>query len=155
MTMDDLHPLRDPDLLLRALYGVPRARQPALVDAIARLLDHHEAFVREEALRILVTRWKEAAYRGRAAGMLVSDPSAEVRGAAAFALGASADDATRREHTDLLVQVLRNAREEAAVRGAAYDALLILYRNPAFPTKRREFDPGLDVDWPWIRSLQG
>lgn len=37
-----------------------------------------------------------------------------------------------------------------ATRGAAYDALLILYRNPAFPTSKREVDPKLEVDLQWL-----
>jgi hypothetical protein len=47
-------------------------------------------------------------------------------GAAAYALAAAATETTRVKHTRLLLDSLRNTDEEPNVRGAAYDALLIL-----------------------------
>jgi HEAT repeat protein len=155
MNITDLNPWGDPDQILKALYEMPKVRQPVVVNTIARLLDHPDPYIREEAVRILVTRWKEETYRGRAAEMLISDEAPDVRGAAAYALAAVANDATRIEDTKLLCGVLLNSHEEPNVRGAAYDALLIMYRNPAFPTKMRDFDPDLDVDWQWVRLLGG
>jgi HEAT repeat protein len=153
MIATKLDPRRDPHLILEALYEVPKVHQPELVGVIAPLLDHCDPYVREEAIRILITRWKLEKYRDRAAEMLVSDEAPDVRGAAAYALGSVASNATRAEHTRLLLDTLRNRDEEPNVRGAAYDALLILHRNPAFPTKKREFDPHLDVNWQWVDSL--
>lgn len=153
MIASKLDSRRDPHLILEALYTVPKVQQPGLVDVIAPLLDHSDPYIREEAIRILVTRWKLERYLNRAAEMLVSDEAPDVRGAAAYALAAAAIDATRAEHTRLLLDTLRNTDEVPNVRGAAYDGLLILYRNPAFPTKKRDFDPDLDVDWQWVESL--
>lgn len=153
MIASKLESRRDPHEILEALYEVPKVQQPDLVGVVAPLLDHGDAYIREEALRILVTRWKLEPYRQRAAEMLNSDESPDVRGAAAYALAAVATDTTRGEHTRLLLATLRKMDEDCNVRGAAYDALLILYRNPAFPTRKRDFDPALDVDWQWIGSL--
>lgn len=153
MKNTDLQPWNDPDLILEALYQVPRERQHALEAAISPLLSHDDPDIREEALRILVTRWKDAAYRHKTAQMLISDPAPTVRGAAAYALTAISDEFTKSEHTALLLNTLLDESEEPNVRGAAYDALLILHRRQAFPTKQREFDPELDVDWAWVRSL--
>ena len=155
MIASKLDPRRDPHLILEALYTVPKVQQPGLVGVIAPLLDHSDAYIREEAIRILVTRWKLERYLDRAADMLVSDKAPDVRGAAAYALAAAATETTRVKHTRLLLDSLRNTDEEPNVRGAAYDALLILYRNPAFPTKKRDFDPDLDADWQWVETLCG
>lgn len=153
MNASDLNRWADPDSILDALYRVPREPQDSLRPAIALLLDHDDQDIREEALRILVTRWKDEAYRGLAAQMLVVDPAPNVRGAAAYALAAVADDSTRSEHTKLLLRSLLNELEDLNVRGAIYDALLILHRRPAFPTKQRDFNPTVDVDWQWVNSL--
>ena len=153
MNENQLDSRRDPHLILEALYKVPKVQQPGLVGVISPLLDHTDPYIREEAIRILVTRWKLERYRDWAADMLVHDEAPDVRGAAAYALAAVATPTTSAEHTELLLDALQNTDEEPNVRGAAYDALLILHRNPAFPTKKRDFDPDLDVDWQWIESL--
>jgi HEAT repeats len=150
----------DPDDLLDALYRVGREPVPELRNAIARLLDHDDAEVREEALRILLTRWKDAELRPRAFEVLQSDPEPIVQSAAAVAIAATASDASRAADTRMLLNVLRDEGRDGEVRGAAYDALVILHRKHAgsggwpFPTKKREFDVARDVDWPWVQSLE-
>ena len=153
-TAADLLPWNDPDDLLQSLYRVEKAPRPELRDALARLLEHDDPDVRGEALRILVTRWKDHAFRGNAAQTLRFDPDPEVRAAAAFALASVSADGDRLEDTQLLLEMLHDEAQEATVRGAAYDALLVLYRKPEFPTKKRDFDASLDVDWAWVKALE-
>jgi hypothetical protein len=151
--MRDLSPWSDPDVILETLYRVPREPQRALRAAIAALLGHDDPDIREESLRILVTRWKDAEYRNRAAEMLFSDAAPNVRSAAAYALASIANESMRSSHTLFLVKSLLDEGEEPNVRGAAYDALLILHRMPAFPTKKRDFRPDIDIDRSWVNSL--
>jgi HEAT repeat protein len=149
----------DPEELLEALYRVSREPTPGLRDALFALLEHSDAEVREEALRILVTRWKDHEARAFAITALASDPAPSVRSAAAFAIGASTTDVTRTPDTRRLISVLRHEGEDLEVRAAAYDALLILHRKPAeggrwpFPSTKTDFDPEQDVDWDWVFSL--
>jgi HEAT repeat protein len=147
VTESDLNPWRDPDDLLQALYRVGEP-DPELRDSIARLFEHNDPDIREEALRILLTRWKDRSFRSQAVNMLRLDAEVMVRSAAAFGMASVSTEASRAEDTRLLLEILLD------VRSAAYDALLILYRNPAFPTKRRDFDPAADVDWQWIGTLR-
>lgn len=149
----DLSPWNDPDTLLEVMSRVPVEPQPHLLGAIARLLDHEDPDIREEALRILVTRWKDESFRRKAIAMLRFDPGTNVRSAAAYAIAGSSSAGSHWDDTILLVDRLVDSTEEVNVRGAAYDALLILHRKPAFPTKMRPFDPQADVDWEWIEKL--
>jgi HEAT repeat protein len=153
-TEADLLPWNDPDDLLQALYGVENKPRPELREAIARLLEHEDSDIRSEALRILVTRWKDRAFRPHAVKALRFDPQLEVRTAAAFALASTSAEVDRADDTRLLLDVLIDDEEATDVRGAAYDALLIVHRRPQFPTKKRDFNPAQDVDWPWIETLR-
>jgi HEAT repeat protein len=156
----DLSVWNNPDDVLRALYRIGKEPVPELRDAILHLLEHDDADIREEALRILLTRWKDREVRPKAISALQSDPAPNVRSAAAFAISATASDSSRSTDTRILLNVLRNETEDLNVRGAAYDALLILHRQTGeaggkwpFPTKRRDFDPERDVDWLWVQRL--
>jgi hypothetical protein len=155
----ELSPWADPEELLDALYRVSHVPTPGLRDAIFALLDHLDADVREEALRVLVTHWKDNGARPIAFEALASDPAPSVRSAAAFAVAASANEATRAADTRRLVRALRQEGEDLEVRAAAYDALLILHRRTAeggrwpFPSTKKDFEPEQDVDWVWISSL--
>jgi hypothetical protein len=104
-------------------------------------------------LRRLFIGWKDHLRRERAAEALARDESAEVRSVAAYALAATSTDITKKKDVKILLETLQDEFEDAAVRGAAYDALLILHRKPDFPTKRRCFNPEADVDWNWVQSL--
>lgn len=150
----DLVPWKDPDDLLEVLHRMGKEPVRELRESIAGLLDHEDPDVREEALRVLVTRWKDRSFRGKAVGALQYDPDDAVRSAAAFAVASSSTDDDRDHDTRLLVEIVVDQKESLDVRGAAYDALLILHRNPRFPTKKRDFDPIQDIDWKWIDTLR-
>lgn len=156
---DDLAPRHDADTLLQRLYQVGREPVPVLRRPLLRLTEHEDPDLREEALRILGTRWKDPGARPRILAVIRDDPAPEVRSAALIALAACASEGTRITDTRLLVGRLADEGEDTGVRGAAYDALIILYRKKAkdgswpFPTARRAFDPLRDVDWDWVRSL--
>jgi HEAT repeat protein len=156
---DDLAPWHDADTLLQRLYQIGREPVPALREPLLRLTEHEDPDLREEALRILGTRWKDPGVRPRILAVIGDDPAPEVRSAALIALAACASDATRITDTRLLVRRLADEGEHTGVRGAAYDALIIMYRKKGkddgwpFPTARCAFDPVRDVDWDWVRSL--
>ena len=85
-TEADLFFWNDPDDLLQALYRIGRSPMPELRDALGRLLDHRDPDLREEALRILLTRWKDLAFRPWAVSALQSDSAHTVRSAAALGI---------------------------------------------------------------------
>ncbi|HEX8321517.1 HEAT repeat domain-containing protein [Longimicrobium sp.] len=150
----------DPDELLQALYRLGREPVPELREALRQLLDHADPDIREEAIRVLATRWKDESARLRAFDMLRNDPTPMVRSAAAFAIGGTSTSASRNRDTRLLLSVLRDVAQPMDVRRAAYDALIIAHRKGAgekswpFPSHRSEFDPVRSVDWEWLRSLE-
>ena len=156
----DLSFWNDVDDLLSALYRVGPEPVPELRSALTSLCDHADPDVREEALRILATRWKDPEGRRIAIAALGADPAANVRSAAAIAVAVTSDPSTCADDTRVMLAVLRNTGIDPDVRGAAYDALVILHRRGAgsgiwpFPTKQRPFDGDRDVDWKWIRELE-
>jgi AcrR family transcriptional regulator len=156
---DELAPWRDPDELLSALYATGREPMPQLRDALLVLVEHADPDIREEVLRILGTRWKDAGIRPRVIAALKSDIASNVRSAAAFAIASSSTAITRKSDSALLVMLVKDEAEDLDVRAAAYDALLILHRGVwqngkwTLPTKQRAFDPVKDVDWRWIECL--
>lgn len=148
------------DDLLSALYRLGAEPVPELRPALQALCDHPDPDVREEALRILATRWKAPEGRSRAIAALDGDTAHTVRSAAAIALAATSDAPTRADDTRRLLAILHDTGMDPDVRGAAYDALVILHRKGAasgkwpFPTKRRAFDPNQDVDWNWVTEIE-
>lgn len=134
------------------LYSLPRSRVPEMEPRVEQLLAHEHPFVREEAIRILVTRWKSKRLRKRSMSMMLNDDSEEVRSAAAYSLSAIADEQTLDEHTEALRGLLRNPQESPTLKRSAYESLLIMYRRAAFP-RGSEFNPEDDIDWPWVDSL--
>jgi hypothetical protein len=56
----------DPDDLLKALGQIGHGDKERLVAAVAPLALHEDPDVREEAIRVLLVRWKDALYRDRA-----------------------------------------------------------------------------------------
>lgn len=153
-TEADLFPWNDPDDLLEALYGIGKEPKPELRDSVARLLEHEDPDIREEAIRILVTRWKDYSFRAHTVNALRFDADVAVRSAAAFGVASVSTEKNQAEDTRFLLAILLDESQPKNLRGAVYDALLIIYRNPAFPTKRRDFDAAQDVDWEWIGTLR-
>jgi hypothetical protein len=147
-----------PDELLGALYRVSREPVPELRETITSLLDHADPDVREEALRILASRWKDQAARPKALEALECDPAPRVRSAAAYAIASLSTSVTRTEDTQLLIRGLRDKSQPMDVRRAAYNSLIILHRKGeggwGFPSYKSEFDPVRNVDWGWVSSLE-
>jgi hypothetical protein len=149
-----LDPWNDPVDLIRALVDLPRER---LADARARLevlTQHSDVDVRTHAFRRLFVHLKDPHLRDRALEALRRDPEAKVRRVAAHAIAATSGDATRQRDTRVLVDTLCNDQEYMAVRGAAYESLLLIHDRSDFPPANRDIDLATDVDWPWIRALQ-
>ena len=73
---------------------------------------------------------------------------------AAYGVAATSRPETLQEDVGALLEVLLDEARPREVRGAAYDALLILHRRTSFPSKRRSFEPERDVDWDWITELK-
>lgn len=84
---------------------------------------------------------------------LLGDPAEGVRRAAAYALTATSSSATREADARELLRVFWNQEQPLIVRGAAYEALLLLYGRKDFPPGNREIDLSHDVDWEWLRAL--
>ena len=53
----------------------------------------------------------------------------------------------------MLIGTLKDKRELEIVRGAAYEALLLLFSNNRFPPANRDIDLSRDVDWKWIDAI--
>lgn len=150
----DLNPWRDPDDLLTNLYRVSDEPDENLREPIARLLDHSDPDIREEAIRILSVQWKLQEYRDAVLNALRHDPQSAVRGQAAIGLSAVTTEVSRREDTEVLLDIVCDDSEELELRRAAYVGLLILYRKKRFPPANRPFEPDEHVDWIWIRKLR-
>ena len=86
--------------------------------------------------------------------MLESDRHIEVRARAAYAIAATADEQTRRTDALLLLKTTENEHEDAEVRRAAYEALLLLFNRPDFPDAAEDFLPHDQIDWEWIAELR-
>jgi len=153
ITEADLYSWNDPDELLQALGQLGKDQKNELREAVAALLEHDDADIREEAMRTLFVSWKDQQWRDRALAAVTSDEVPEVRSTAAYAVAATSTNVTRQDDTRLLLGVLEDEHAELPVRAAAYDALLILNRKSDFPTKKRKFNPQEDIDWHWVRSL--
>lgn len=147
-----LAPYCNPDDLLSTLHEIDEF-VPELREPIANLLEHDDPDVRAEAVRILIRRWKDIHARPTACKLLEGDPDEEVREAAAYAIAATSNAESRETDTLALLSRVKDPAESPRVRAAAYDGLLIIYRRPNFPTKRRAFNPDTDIDWEWVNTL--
>lgn len=150
VTREDLGYWRDPDDLLRALVDAT----PDLRDAVRPLVDHADSDIREEAIRKLYVSWDDRDTRDEVVRLFASDPVPEVRRTAAFGVAGTSTDRTRRDDTKVLLKTLHDPAEGLAVRGSAYEALLLMYHRAGFPPVKREIDLKDDVDWTWIRELE-
>lgn len=159
VTGADLQPWRDPDELLDALHklGEQTTGLAVAVDvssAVAALLQHEDEDLRQEALRLILVQWRDHRLRSEALGVLRLDPSEAVRATAAFGIAAVSRLDTRREDVSAFLEVLLDESQPKHLRGAAYEALLIIHRKTDFPPLTREIKLMVDIDWDWIRKLQ-
>lgn len=154
VTAADLASWRDPDELLDALGRISKDDLEELSSALVSLLDHDDVDVREEAAQALFVAGKNAEHHSQVVQLLQYDPEVAVRSIAAYGVAASSTDATRSEDIRSLLQAVHQESESTEVRRSAYEALLILFRRPAFPAMNQPFDPTRDIDWKWLDGLQ-
>jgi|SRR5215213_10986028 len=140
--------------LIDAIWAAYRADQRDSHGQVSLLLEHDDPVVREEAISLLLIKWRDGRYRDAARAMLDRDSDFGVRAQAALGLAAVSTEATREEDLAILLNLLRDPGEEAETRSAAYDALLILGKRQDFPSSRSEFDPDRDIDWEWLSTLE-
>jgi HEAT repeat protein len=88
--MNDFAPNRSPGELIEAMYRLRRAGRRDSQADVTRLLDHDEPMVREEAISLLLTKWKCSELVSKALVMLEHDVDDGVRAQAAIGLGAIA-----------------------------------------------------------------
>lgn len=149
-----LEPWNDPVDLIKALVDLPSDR---LADARAQLealTQHPDVDVRAHAFRRLFVHLKDPRLHDRAVDAMRRDPEAKVRRVAAHAIAATSRTATRQQDIRVLLQALCDDQEYLAVRGAAYESLLLIHDRKDFPPVKRDINLTTDVDWPWIRALQ-
>jgi hypothetical protein len=128
--MIDLSPSRDPADLIDAIFAVRRQDRRDLQTQIERLLDHAEPIVREEALALLLTRWKTRSLRPTARRLLLKDRDAGVRARAALGLASISTPDTRREDAQLLAEVFDELGVPPQLRCACVEALALMAGRP-------------------------
>jgi len=119
---------------------------------VANLLDHEDPVVREEALSLLLVKWKQHDYRPKAVAAIREDVDFGVRATAAYGIVSVSTAKSRQEDTRLLLFLLSDEDEELGVRQAAYESLLIMFGRRDFPSGKG-MNLQSDVDWEWVRSL--
>ncbi|MGH7562550.1 MAG: HEAT repeat domain-containing protein [Gemmatimonadales bacterium] len=152
MNGDDLAPTREPVALLQALNSIRRDGRRDRRAEVLELIGHPSPLVREEALSLLLSGWKEADVRADALAALRHDPDFGVRTTAAIGLAGVSSEATAQQDTEVLAAVVRDTNEDVDVRRAAYEALCLIHRRPV-PPLNRAFDVDRDVDVEWLGGL--
>lgn len=148
-----LSPERDALDLLESLIALGPDDLAQARAALRRLTEHADADVRLQAHRRLLVHLKSREDHLIAVRSVVNDADPEVRRAAAFGVAATSGSASAHLDRKLLASVVSDAREEDAVRGAAYEALVILDGRGNLQPLTRDVDLARDVDWHWVRSL--
>lgn len=140
--------------LVNAIWTTYRTGDNSRHRDVSLLLGHDDPVVREEAISLLVGKWRDPRYRSAALAMLDRDADFGVRAQAALGLAAVSTDATRDEDISVLLKLVGDTAEEVETRGAAYDALLILGGRQDFASAMEKFDPEADIDWEWVSTLR-
>lgn len=94
---------------------------------IARFLTHGDPSLRCVAVNVLALHWGKVAYREVFERMVFDDPDLRARDIAVSALGYLLRESRDVRVTQLLIQKVREAREDRYVREAAYEALLDIW----------------------------
>lgn len=154
MKEGDLNPWRDSTDLLKALEEARQLDRKDLREAVIALADHDSQIVREEALSLLLSAWREPRAREIALRILRSpDEDFGVRTRAAVGLAAVSAGKTRVEDTRVLLDRVLDHEEDPSVRRAAYEALCLMYKRP-IPPVNRPFAVEHDADQEWLSSLR-
>jgi HEAT repeat protein len=154
ISAQDLQPWLDPDDLLRSIVAIDRKEVAAVAEELGALALRDDPDVREEAIRKLYTQGKSQQGRERLADAFRNDKNPAVREVAALAIAATTSDESRDDDARLLLRTLLDEDGPTELRGASYEALLILYRRGDFPSVRNEVDLHKDVDWRWVHGIQ-
>lgn len=149
-----LSPSNDPLELLAALVDIPKAQLGHLKSNLTALLKHPDADVRVHAFRRLFVHLRDPSSRAEAVDALRQDSDPKVRRVAAHAISATSSAETRREDSARLLASLLDEKEVTAVRGASYEALLLIHGRNCFPPANREIRFEEDVDWEWIHQIR-
>jgi HEAT repeat protein len=149
-----LDPWDDPLDLLNSLVSIMRNELGGVRDKLHTLVKHSDPDVRLHAIRRLFVHLKDTSHHEDVVTAFQSDSHAEARRAAAFGIAATSTETSRPADVKVLTQQLLNENEEKWVRGAAYEALLIMHGRTDFPPPSRDIDLIKDVDWNWVRDLQ-
>jgi HEAT repeat protein len=138
--------------LVNAIWQVRRENRRDLRSDVARLLEHEDPIVREEAISLLFVRWEEKGLRSQLMGLIRFDPDFGVRSRAAGALALLSNQATRREDIRVLSAVVLNREEDQEVRRACYEALYrVTNRRGVALSDETNLDE--DIDLTWVREL--
>jgi HEAT repeat protein len=148
-----LSPEREVLDLLEAVVSLRRDELGSASSALERLTRNPDSDVRLQAHRRLLVHLKSTAHHDIACHSLVADSESEVRRVAAFGVAATASRVTRETAERLLARVVANQDEETEVRGAAYEALVLMAFRPGLPPLTRDVDLQRDVDWTWVMAL--
>lgn len=118
-----------PDLI-DALYQARRENRIDLRGKVERLLDHPEPTVREEAVALLLSRWRIADLRAEARRIIVGDPDPGVRARAAIGLAALPDGGHRLADARLLLSFVEDTSVGQILRRACFEALSMMAGQP-------------------------
>src|SRR5688500_5783417 len=146
---DELNPTRDPVELLGVLVELPREELHSARTALRKLLTHPDTDVRVHAFRRLLVHLGDVDAHADAVHAIGHDPEPKVRRTAAFAIASTSSENTRQEDVAALLHTLLDESERIRVRGAAYEALLLIFGRKDFPPVKQEIDLARDVDWQW------
>lgn len=154
MDLKRLEPWNDPIELVKALVDLPKERLSEAKEKLTVLIGHADVDVRVHAFRRLFVHLRDSSRHATALSALRRDPEPKVRRVAAHAISATSTVQTRAQDVSTLLQSLQDQNESVEVRGAAYEALLLLHERKDFPPANRDIDLQKDVDWTWVDLLR-
>lgn len=128
--MIDLSPDNDPADLIDALYEARRSGHQDLADQIVLLLDHEEPMVREEAIALLLTKWRMTRFADCGRQMLLHDSDEGVRARAALGVASTATPESLRADAVVLANVFRDPASAPTLRQACFEALSLMTGRP-------------------------
>lgn len=117
----------EPEDLYGLIHDLGEARFTSAEPDVARLLEHADPQIRYIAVSVLAFGWDMLHYQGVLEAISVADPDCNVRQIAVSGLGYLLRESRDARASKLLVEKLRSADEDGAVRFAAYEALLEIW----------------------------
>lgn len=114
-----------PDLIDQ-LYQARRSGRVELAPSLIPLLRHTEALVREEAVSLLLTKWRLVSLHSDAQHFLRADDDEGVRSRAALGFAATSTAQTRVQDAQTLAEAFNAEETTSTVRAACVEALHLL-----------------------------